>query len=187
MKKYIIIPVLLLIFYGCGTITGAGDKTQGTGSSAASSKSATAEEGDVTLPTGFLPGKTVTNQLFTAYGEPEKVTEETKKNIQAPEYTDTIRTYYYKDFSCQILESGYSGDEILLETIVSGKGIELKNKLEIGLTRARVYELLGFPAMEDDISMIFYLQEGKDSQAYEYYLKMENEKVAMIVISGYIF
>ena len=188
MKKYIIgIPVILIVLYGCGTIAGSAGESTNPSGSAAAVKTEAVTDGDVVMPSGFLPGKAVTNQLFTAYGEPEEITEETRKNVQAPEYTDTITTYRYRNFSYQILESGYSGDEILLETEINGKGIELKNNLEIGVTRARVYEILGFPAMEDDISMIYYFQEDENSQAYEYYLKMENEKVVLIVITGYVF
>ena len=188
IKKYSAGFILLLILFGCASNPESNESAGSINGSTAQAGADVITEDGVALPTaGFLPGDSVTTQLFTAYGKPEEISEETRENPQVPSCTDTVRTFYYKEFSYQVLESGYSGDQILLETVIKGKGIELNNHLEVGLDRSAVYELLGFPAMEDDISMIFYLQENENSQAYEYYLQMENNTVTMIVITGYVF
>ncbi|MBN1647355.1 MAG: hypothetical protein JW874_04920 [Spirochaetales bacterium] len=183
-KKNNAILLSVLLIAACSSLSG-GNAVSKAGKSSGASGGLT--RGAVALPTAILPENMVRDGLKKAYGKPLEVLEEKRQNVQAPEYEDSFFTWVYSDVAYTIYRSGYDGKESLLSAKITGKKIRLPNKLQIGLERSEVYTLLGFPYIEDDISMIYYVRDPDGIMTYEYWLEMDGERISGIQVSGFGF
>jgi hypothetical protein len=186
--QLIVLTCFLLLFASClsGPEKAASSK-DGSENKAAQARSGLEgiKKGKVALPTVTFPEKAITSRLKKEYGSPLRLDENKKQNTQAADYKDSVFSFVYKDITYTVFRSGYNGDESLLSAKITGKNIELDNKLKLGLERKKVYDILGFPSIEDDISMIYYLPSPNGKLTYEYYVSLENNIVSEIQISGY--